>query len=155
MERELDDGTLDDGRGDVEGGDAHVNGGVLLGTLPQAGVERLSTHEQVHSLRAKIQTLSESCTPLGRGLEYAREDGESMRKELAHWRTLRQRRQSELHEAERVTEKSLVGIQAELERVANLIEDRRAEIRWRKAQVVENDAIVERLIRQVTVRAAG
>ena len=108
---------------------------------------------QVSTLRNSIQTLCQSSNPLGRCLEYVQEDLESMGKELESWRTLRHRRAGELADEEATTTSALVGLKGELEKMDDLLKEKRAQIRFAKASIIKNDATIENLLSRV-VRAA-
>eukprot|EP00316_Scyphosphaera_apsteinii_P004327 CAMPEP_0119305912 /NCGR_PEP_ID=MMETSP1333-20130426/6794_1 /TAXON_ID=418940 /ORGANISM="Scyphosphaera apsteinii, Strain RCC1455" /LENGTH=484 /DNA_ID=CAMNT_0007309105 /DNA_START=40 /DNA_END=1494 /DNA_ORIENTATION=+ len=126
------------------------DGGIILGSKKaNTGANRLPTKTEINSLRATIQTLCQSCNPLGRCLEYVQEDMEAMSKELETWRALRRIKLSELADEESKTESSLVALQNELANVENQVKDKRAQIRFYKAAIVRNDATIERLLGQV------
>jgi len=131
------------------------SGGIILrkkgASGPGAG-KALPSGREVSTLRQSIQTLCQSSNPLGRCLEYVQEDLEAMGKELESWRSQRHRRAGELAEEEASTTSALVGAKAELEKVEELIREKHAQIRFAKAQIIRNDAQVERLLSQV-VRA--
>jgi len=129
-------------------------GGIILrkkSTAPGGG-GKLPSKGEVSTLRASIQTLCQSSNPLGRCLEYVQEDLEAMGKELESWRAQRHRRAGELADEEATTASALVGLKGELEKVEEIIREKRAQIRFAKASIIRNDGQIERLLSQV-VRA--
>jgi len=130
-----------------------ADGGIILGKKgpsAAAGGGRLPSKSEIENLRATIQTLCQSCNPLGRCLEYVQEDLEAMAKELEQWRALRRLKETELAEEESKTESSLVPLQNELANVELQVKEKRSQIRFYKAAIVRNDAAIERLLTQVT-----
>jgi len=130
-----------------EGGD----GGIILGKKGGAAAAggRLPSKTEIDTLRATIQTLCQSCNPLGRCLEYVQEDLEAMAKELEQWRAVGRLKETELAEEESKTEGSLVPLQNELANVEMQVKEKRSQIRFYKASIVRNDATIERLLSQV------
>jgi len=127
-----------------------AEGGIILGKKSgSAGGARVPSKSEMETLRATIQTLCQSCNPLGRCLEYVQEDLEAMAKELEHWRSLKRVKEGELAEEESKTEGSLISLQNELANVEMQAKEKRSQIRFYKASIVRNDATINRLLSQV------
>jgi len=136
--------------GQQDAADEAGDGGIILGGKKAAGAGgRVPTKTEINTLRATIQTLCQSCNPLGRCLEYVQEDMEAMSKELDHWRNLRRIKLAELAEEESKTESSLVALHNELSKVEVEVKEKRSQIRFYKAAIVRNDAAIERLLTNV------
>mmetsp|Transcript_21325 Transcript_21325/g.63675 ORF Transcript_21325/g.63675 Transcript_21325/m.63675 type:complete len:146 (+) Transcript_21325:84-521(+) len=129
------------------GGAAGADKGIIIGKKKGEGAAASKT--DVIKLRGAIQTLCQSCNPLGRCLEYVHEDLEAMKKELDHWKGVRRVKLTELAEAEAATEASLVQLQRELALAEQDVAEKCEQIRFYKAAVVKNDAAIEKLLAQV------
>lgn len=138
---------IENASGERGGGkDGGGESGIIIGKKKG---EAAQSKTDITKLRTAIQTLCQSCNPLGRCLEYVHEDLEAMAKELEHWKALRRRKMAELAEEEAKTEASLFTLHQELALAEQDVADKRAQIRFFKASMVKNDAAVEKLLAQV------
>eukprot|EP00962_Isochrysis_galbana_P049451 scaffold20946_cov110-Isochrysis_galbana.AAC.1 len=144
---------LEQAAGEKGGQKAAGEGGIIIGK--KKGEAAPQSRTDIIKLRSAIQTLCQSCNPLGRCLEYVHEDLEAMAKELEQWKALRRRKMAELAEEEAKTEASLFGLQQELAMAEQDVADKRAQIRFFKASVVKNDGAVEKLLASGQRRVRG
>jgi TRAF3-interacting protein 1 len=129
---------LEQAAGERGGRKASGEGGIIIGKKKGEAASQSKT--DITKLRSAIQTLCQSCNPLGRCLEYVHEDLEAMAKELEQWRAVRARRMAELVEEEAKTEASLFGLQQELAMAEQDVADKRAQIRFFKASMVTHSS---------------
>ncbi len=137
-------GESKEGEG-ADGGDGGIRMGRLGATgkraadAAAAGAGRGLSAREVEALRAAVQDIVRVANPLGKGLEYAREDMDEMRRELAHWRNEARRKAQDLDAAARRTDEVLEPLRDALRAADAQCRDVESKIAEMQAAIAFND----------------
>lgn len=104
---------------------------------------------ELEALRDAIQRVCQATNPLGKSMEYVREDMDDMRLELAQWREEHRRRAEAMVSALRETEESLEPYLGRLREAEERCRDMEAKIVEVKARIVKNDQRIVELLKLV------
>ncbi|XP_035899468.1 TRAF3-interacting protein 1 [Anopheles stephensi] len=107
--------------------------------------QRQSSAKQMESLRESIQKLTRSVNPLGKLMNFIQEDIDSMERELASWQQLYTQSMVELNKERSATENAIEPLKQQLHQIDVNIKEYRDMIDTTRANILQNEAKIERL----------
>ncbi|KAJ3349130.1 TRAF3-interacting protein 1 [Entophlyctis luteolus] len=119
------------------------------GDAPEKPKEKSAAKREIEALRESIQTLCRSTNPLAKTMDYMQEDVDSMNKELEMWRKESKKFAFALDEASRDTHEVLLPSDVKLKQLEASIEDMEEKISNQKAAIIQNEHILQRLLKQI------
>ncbi|KAG2389617.1 hypothetical protein C9374_014177 [Naegleria lovaniensis] len=124
-----------------------VKGIVLQTGKKEKDKEVLTT--ELSTLREQIQTLISKVNPLGKTMDYIQEDLDSMQREHDMWRKDVELQRQRLIEERMKTEQEVSSVQAQLKELEQNIVDKLEKINSLKSTILQNDKLLETLLRNV------
>ncbi|KAJ3280305.1 TRAF3-interacting protein 1 [Borealophlyctis nickersoniae] len=109
--------------------------------------DKSAAKKEIEALRESIQLLCRSTNPLGKTMDYMQEDVDSMNKELDHWRSENKKYKALLDAAKTDANESIGPLEAQLKQIENAIEEQLDKISITKAAIIQNDALILKLLR--------
>jgi len=106
---------------------------------------------EVDKIRSAIQLLCQSTNPLGKCMDYVREDLNAMAKELEKWRAEYTKSCDDLEDEQRITSETLLPLQGKLNEIDEEILDRQALISTLKASIAKNDTRINELLQDMVL----
>ncbi|TPX60564.1 hypothetical protein PhCBS80983_g01680 [Powellomyces hirtus] len=116
----------------------------------KAGKDKSGGKKEIEALREWIQALTRSTNPLGKTMDYMQEDVDSMNRELDMWRVEHQKYRNLLNEELRITKEDAAPYESQLKSVEAAIEEQLDQISTAKAAIIQNEAMVQTLLRGIT-----
>ncbi|KAJ3155390.1 TRAF3-interacting protein 1 [Geranomyces michiganensis] len=116
----------------------------------KSGKEALGGKKEIEALREWIQALTRSTNPLGKTMDYMQEDVDSMNRELEMWRVEHQKYKNMLDEELRITKEEAIPFDLQLKSVEAAIEEQLDKISTAKASIIQNETMVQTLLRGIT-----
>ncbi|EFC44837.1 hypothetical protein NAEGRDRAFT_79626 [Naegleria gruberi] len=127
--------------------DEPVKGIVLQTGKKEKDKEQTTT--ELSSLREQIQTIVSKVNPLGKTMDYIQEDLDSMQREHDMWRKEVEVQRQRLIEERLKTDQEVSSVQAQLRELEQNILDKLEKINSLKSTVIQNDKLLENLLRNV------
>ncbi|KAJ3219747.1 TRAF3-interacting protein 1 [Dinochytrium kinnereticum] len=112
--------------------------------------DKNTARREIEALRESIQSLCRNTNPLAKTLDYLQEDVDSMNKELESWKVENKRHKILLENELRETKEIIAPLEVRLKQVESGIEDLIDKISNSKATIIQNDASLQRLLRNIT-----
>jgi TRAF3-interacting protein 1 len=127
-------------------------GGMKIRSSGAAGAGM--TASQLEELRRSVQSLCQSVNPLGKCVEFVRDDVDAMGKELARWKSIHADYTEQLEAERRTTERIVEPLAQQLADADAQMAEMHRKIYAIKATILRNDATVQQLLDAKTVATA-
>jgi len=109
--------------------------------------------KEIEKLRASVQTVCQSATPLAKIIDYIQEDMDAMQTELQMWCAENKEYEIKIQEEESVTQRCVKSSQAELEEVEEGILSYRNQVAATKANILRNKEKINKMVKAVAARS--
>ena len=125
---------------------AEQSGGMKIRSSANAAGAGGMSASQLDELRTQIQLLCQSVNPLGKCIDYVREDMDNMNKELTRWRSAHGEYTEQLEAERKATERIVEPLQNQLADVEAQIAEQQRKIHAIKAVILRNDSSIAQLL---------
>lgn len=143
--RDDDGGLVRSMKDKLKGAQSNDGGMKIRSSATVAGAGGMSA-AQIDDLRKSIQNLCQSVNPLGKCVDFVREDVDSMGKELQRWRTIHGEFTEQLEQERRATERIVEPLTNQLNEVELQILEQKRKIHSIKGVILRNDAQIASLL---------
>uniref|UniRef100_A0A3P9PSW2 TNF receptor-associated factor 3 interacting protein 1 n=1 Tax=Poecilia reticulata TaxID=8081 RepID=A0A3P9PSW2_POERE len=108
--------------------------------------DREMVMREIDRLRSSIQMVCRSSLPLGKIMDYIQEDVDAMQAELQSWRRENKEHAQALLQEQRVTDRVVEPLNAELVELDQLIKDQQDKICAVKSNILKNDEKIQKMV---------
>ncbi|XP_019945136.2 TRAF3-interacting protein 1 isoform X2 [Paralichthys olivaceus] len=108
--------------------------------------ERDVVTKEIERLRSSIQTVCRSSLPLGKIMDYIQEDMDAMQAELNTWRQENKEHAQALVQEQKVTDRAVEPLKADLAELEQLIKDQQDKICAVKSNILKNEEKIQKMV---------
>uniref|UniRef100_A0A3B3TM93 TRAF3-interacting protein 1 n=1 Tax=Poecilia latipinna TaxID=48699 RepID=A0A3B3TM93_9TELE len=108
--------------------------------------DREMVMREIDRLRSSIQMVCRSSLPLGKIMDYIQEDVDAMQAELQSWRRENKEHAQALLQEQRITDRVVEPLNAELVELDQLIKDQQDKICAVKSNILKNDEKIQKMV---------
>ncbi|XP_043987638.1 TRAF3-interacting protein 1 isoform X3 [Gambusia affinis] len=101
---------------------------------------------EIDRLRSSIQMVCRSSLPLGKIMDYIQEDVDAMQAELQSWRRENKEHAQALLQEQRITDRAVEPLSAELAELDQLIKDQQDKICAVKSNILKNEEKIQKMV---------
>uniref|UniRef100_A0A3B5QGY9 TRAF3-interacting protein 1 n=1 Tax=Xiphophorus maculatus TaxID=8083 RepID=A0A3B5QGY9_XIPMA len=108
---------------------------------------------EIDRLRSSIQMVCRSSLPLGKIMDYIQEDVDAMQAELQSWRRENKEHAQALLQEQRITDRAVEPLSAELVELDQLIKDQQDKICAVKSNILKNEEKIQKMVTGINFSA--